>query len=202
VACLVSRCFGKMASRGNARRSPRLRSPQKTCMGTPPQTPSPRSPLRTPIMSRTPPLLCAANYSPLKTPPLFSNISPLNINLTPPLLYDDSWRTEPTFHYDLRWLSSPSPAPTSSPARLNIMVPAGINPAIVPTTMREIDQFLESAWNDVYGATPSEHSRKVTRRVYLKCMLYWSSCTYSDVRTWVLLEYYKYVEWLLVKCIA
>lgn len=149
-----------MASRWNARRSPRSR---RSPVSTPPRAATPYSPLKTPIMSRTPPLLRSANFSPLKTPPLFSNISPPPVSHTPPLLSDTSWRTEPNFHYDLRWVPNLSPVATSSPPRLNILIPAGVNPAIVPTTMREVDQFLSSAWNDAYDLTPSsEHSRKVT----------------------------------------
>ena len=160
----ASRYPERMASRWQARHSPRLtRSPLRTSL--------PYSPLKTPPMRRTPPLLSSAALSPLKTPPLFSNFSPPPVSHTPPLFSDASWRTEPDFHYDLRWVSDLSPIPAPSPPRPNIMVPAGINPAIVPTTMREVDHFLSSAWNDVCNATStSEYSRKVTK-VY-KCTLY------------------------------
>lgn len=158
----ASCCLGKMAVRWKSRRSPRLRDRQRTPVGTPPRTPTPNSPLKTPIMNRTPPLLSAANYSPLGTPPLFSNLSPLPVSHTPPLLTDPSWRTEPNFNYDLRWISTLSPVATSSPLRVNILVPSGVNPAIVPTTVNEVDQFLSSAWDGVYDATnSSEYSRKV-----------------------------------------
>lgn len=155
AAC--TRCHWMMAARWKTRQSPPLRRPP---LRTPPRTTAPCSPLKTPPMARTPPLLSAATYSPLRTPPLFSNISPLPVSHTPPLFSDATWRTEPIFHYDLRWVSPVATSP--SPPRLNILLPAGVNPATVPTTMREVDHFLSSAWDNAYDlATSSEYSRKV-----------------------------------------
>lgn len=152
----------EMASPLKSRRSPHYQL-RRSPIRTPPRTSVHYSPLRTPPICRTPPLPRPPIHSPLKTPPLFSNISPPPVSHTPPLFSDTSWRTEPLFHYDLRWLNTLSPVATSSPPRLNIMVPSGINPTTVPTTMREMDQFLSSAWNDAYDtACSSEYSRKVT----------------------------------------
>ena len=160
-----------MASRWKSRRSsPLRRSPlrdplMRSPLRTPPRSTQPLSPLKTPLMARTPPLLTTYNHSPLKTPPLFSDFSPLPLSHTPPMFSDTLWRTEPNFHYDLRWISNLSPVATiSSPPRLNIMVPAGVNAAIVPTTLTEVDQFLSSTWDNAYDtATSSEYSRKVNK---------------------------------------
>ena len=154
-------CHWTMASRWSTRQSPPLRRPP---LRTPPRNTPPCSPrgslLKTPPMVRTPPLLSSATRSPLRTPPLFSNISPLPVSHTPPLFSDAAWRTEPIFHYDLRWVSPVAASP--SPPRLNIKLPAGVNPAVVPTTMKEVDHFLSSAWDNAYDlTTSSEYSRKV-----------------------------------------
>lgn len=158
-----------MAWRWEGRNSPRprrslLHTPPLTRspLRTPPRGPLPYSPLKTPPMSQTPPLLRAAvNHSPLRTPPLFSNISPPPVSHTPPLHNDATWRTEPNFHYDLRWISGTLSPPSSSPRRLNIMTPTGIDPTVVPTTMREVEHFLTSAWNTHDTTSTSEYSRKV-----------------------------------------
>ena len=159
----VSSCHWRMASRWKTEDSPRLR---RSPLHTPLRNSSPCS-VKTPPLTRTPPLLSAATYSPLSTPPLFKNISPPPVSHTPPLFSDATWRTEPSFHYDLRWVSNLSPVATSSsPPRPNIMIPAGVNPTIVPTTMREVDHFLSSAWDNAYDmASSSEYARKVTTYV-------------------------------------